>query len=137
MNQETFDIVGISKEQLIVINKALELYERLSLRQIEYVGEVVAELHHSSIPDHITAQKLCDIFKMVDKSIGFEKRLGVGNNEQPQRGKIAYDLFCVFRQMIAKVDNHHSFSVYLDDPLNYSGTILPKVVVHGTNNSTK
>lgn len=129
MNKEQFDILGLSKEQLIVMKKALELYERLSLGQISYVGESIMDLHYKNMVTKISVPQLCDLFKPFHNIIGLkgDEHFGVGNNKQHQNGKIAYDLFCVIRKKIAEVDNHDSYTVDHDEPMNYSNTILPTI----------
>lgn len=113
----------------MVISKALELYERLSLGQIEYVGEVIHELHSKNLINNVPMYTLADNFKCFKHMIGLsrDQHLGMGSDKQSEDGKIAYDIHCVLRNKIAKSLNHHPYSVWHRPPLHYSTLPLPTI----------
>lgn len=132
-----YNIQNLSSEQARVVIRALDLYSRLSIGQIGECGSVMMNLHFDRIHDKITQWDLQKAFDKTFKPIiglNHDEHLGMGHQSQHEDGKIAYDIECVLRKVVASVEEHDKISVWHRDPLHYSQQPLP--IVTASNEST-
>jgi hypothetical protein len=131
-----YELSDLKPEHARVIIKALELYTRLSLGQLEYVGEVVAEMHpepHGFDASKMTAHDMISLFRMMKEpiiGIASNGGLGIGHDKQSLNGKLAYEIECTLRREVAKAEKHGDHSVWHRKPLSYTDVAMPVAWAH-------
>ena len=119
---------------------ALDLYSRLSLGQVGELGGVLMDLHFERCHTKITRWDLQEkVNTALKPCLGLEQggHLGMGHKEQHETGKIAYDIECVLRNQVAKVEQHNVHSVWHRTPLHYSQEPLPIITTNNESSTTE
>lgn len=118
--EKQYCITGLSENHMRVMVEALDTYTRLSLGQLNIVGEKMAHLHQDGLEMH--AADVNEKFGDLREELGVIL-YGMGHPEQHEDGKVAYDVECAIRRALNYGGSH--------DPKHfpYSGEKSPSVGV--------
>ena len=133
-DNETFWNIKVNKKQADIINKALEIYNRLLMGQIDVVLEVF--INQLSYDDRQTIHRFARQF--IYKELGHSSSsYSIRSKEICETARVAYDIEQVIRQVLSwhkkgkEVGKDQSDSsmigVSFYDPLRTSDEPLPKM----------
>ena len=127
MDNEFEFTLRMNAKQAHSLVKAMELFVRMGLGQLEYLGEMLLENHADAFPKE-DIQTFCRLREVLEKGLQAVKleslhypsnaSKGVTSPTTSNTSKIVYDLECVLRQQIARAEKHQTFSVWHGDPLH-------------------
>jgi hypothetical protein len=118
----------LTRQQLRLIESALELYMRLGIGQLEIVGEkLLMELFYKMFKDRYSSSKEIEdkfLRPMKQEMFGFGPgaSFGISSDKVHDGVKIGYDLQKVIQKHIATVEDHHKYSVWHDGPMLHLGS---------------
>jgi len=124
----------VSKKQLLIIEKALDLYLRVGIGQVEIVAEILNEMFPEKTKDVSQwdmKKKYLDPMKEELFGLSGGGSFGICNDVVSDNAKIAYDLNKTIQKFIATKDNHSETSVWHDGNLLKLGS-EPVVVIKDT-----
>ena len=101
-------------EQAKVIIAALDVYTRLHMGQVGIAAEVLSEGSFTSEQIEV-ARLYCKDIK-ISLGLPINGSFGISHQDVPRRGKIAHDVNCVIRQVVARIEKHGVHSVWHQDP---------------------
>jgi hypothetical protein len=112
--------LNLDSTQANVLVKALDLYSRMGMGQIEEVAHVLGQMHYGKVP-YEKVHELEDALKKAKKDL-FDchpnASYGICGPKVPAEAKTAYDVECVLRQAVAKQEEAESWNVWHHDPLH-------------------
>ena len=121
---EPIYILEMNSEQAHAILAALDFYSRMGMLQIEelasffkWQGMLNVGTDPNFIPRMDAIRAACDQIKQI-MGQSLDGHMGIANREVPRICRVGYDLQCVLRQVVAKEEKEHSFSVWHHDPLH-------------------
>jgi hypothetical protein len=82
-------------------------------------------MHQLECIDHVLRFDFCTSVDIDEEITSMKRKLGhtyngsfgIANKEVHDSGKIAYDLECVVRKLLAELNNHEVWSVWRNDPM--------------------
>lgn len=110
----------LTKNQLRIIEQALEIYMRISIGHFEEISHLFMNLHPEL---DLVRHELDDKYltPMKEEIFGF-KNGNIGISKAPDKAKVAYDMQKVIQRLIATVEDHHKYSVWHDGPIMHYGS---------------
>lgn len=111
----------LEPEHANILVKALDLYSRILCFQFE---EVATVLRYSTSIRFDIINDLENKLKEVSRSVGGQT--GIIGPHVNSKAQIAYDVQQVLRNLIAKEEDHHAYSVWHGKPLQTSKVPLPE-----------
>lgn len=122
MNKPSYHL-EVNSEQAHAIIKALDLFSRIGMGQMEEVEHFLSWHGVLDLRDESTVTKrdeirsLCDQIKVL---LGHpvNGHYGIAQEAVPKACRIAYDLQCVLRQKVAGAEGEGPHSVWHHDPMH-------------------
>lgn len=109
----------LNTEQVNVLINALDVFSRIGMGQLEIVAECLRDQYNYTIPqDKLQCVQLCLDAAKVALGHSESGCYGICSPETPKCSKVAYDIQCVIRQVVAKEECHGTHSVWHGNPLH-------------------
>ena len=119
----------LNEEQLNVVMKALDLYSRLQMGQVEELINPFSSPFSNRFVDRENVEKAVSVLKKeYFPELTRDSYNGIFSDKTPETSKIAYDIIQVVRNRLAYDKNPSGgFTVDFDDPIKSSGQPLPEI----------
>ncbi len=122
--------ITLTHKQLRIVERALDIYNRLCLGQIWIVAEFLDCVFYKKHKDKnhwYFRDKYCD--KYAQELFGFHPgaSYGIGSPEVPEEGAIAYEMEKMCQNMISKAEGHEGYSTWKQPPLKMSNEKLIEI----------
>ena len=130
LKNDTMYQLKISKEQLEVIAKALDLFSRVGSGQFEEIfrhptiqkRQIKGEINHQYIDE---ARRHLDVAKRIAMNLESGVSIGITVADEPNR--VAYDIYQVIMHELAKRENPNGKTVHHHGPMQWSEQKLPEI----------
>jgi hypothetical protein len=98
---------------------AMDLFARIGIGQLEEIANIIGYNGiYSADTDQIErVRELCVEMKKV-LGIPVNGSMGIYGDKVPSQCKIAWDMQCVVRQVVARAEGHGAHSIWHNDPLH-------------------
>lgn len=121
--------LNLSANQANLLQKALDLYIRVGIGQLEAVAEVVNELHDVGDSQNYSRELFVEIKKEI-LDLPRNGNHGITNDKVSKNTKTSFDLLKAIEKGIATAEEHGGHSVWHDgDILHLGQEPTPTVVI--------
>lgn len=117
MKQDCRYTIELDDDHIRVFINAMDLFARIGMGQIEEIANIAMmnDIYDVNQIEHV--RQLCKEIK-TGLHIPTNGSMGINSNKVPSQHKIAWDMQCVVRQVVAQVEGHGKHSVWHQDPLH-------------------